>query len=104
MRISDWSSDVCSSDHDEWIDLPAAGLLIEVYRVLVERAFLLAFGIGLLRIFLFRALLLPLFRGGAALADAVADINAGRKGAHEIGSASGRVRVCWYVKFLVVAG
>src|SRR3546814_9910756 len=26
---------------DEWIDLPAAGLLIEVYRELVERAFLL---------------------------------------------------------------
>src|SRR3546814_19875136 len=35
---------------DEWIDLPAAGLLIEVYRELVERAFLLAFGIGLLRL------------------------------------------------------
>src|SRR3546814_18626127 len=40
---------------DEWIDLPAAGLLIEVYRELVERAFLLAFGIGLLRLFLFRS-------------------------------------------------
>src|SRR3546814_10172319 len=45
---------------DEWIDLPAAGLLIEVYRELVERAFLLAFGIGLLRLFLFRALHFPL--------------------------------------------
>src|SRR3546814_18729014 len=70
MRISDWSSDVCSSD------------LIEVYRELVERAFLLAFGIGLLRLFLFRALHFPLFRGGDALADAVADIAEGIKGSH----------------------
>src|SRR3546814_2634243 len=70
MRISDWSSDVCSSD------------LIEVYRELVERAFLLAFGIGLLRLFLFRALHFPLFRGGDALADAVADIADGIKAAH----------------------
>src|SRR3546814_1713290 len=67
---------------DEWIDLPAAGLFIEVYRELVDRAFLLAFGIGLLRLFLFRALHFPLFRGRDALADAVADI---ADGLREIG-------------------
>src|SRR3546814_9439849 len=66
---------------DEWIDLPAAGLLIEVYRELVERAFLLAFGIGLLRLFLFRALHFPLFRGGDGLAAAVADLADGIKAA-----------------------
>src|SRR3546814_20741732 len=56
---------------DECIDIPAAGLPIEVYRELVERAFLLAFGIGLLRLFLFRALPYPLFTGGGAHAAAV---------------------------------
>src|SRR3546814_2058980 len=55
---------------------------MEVYRVLVERAFLLSFGIGLWRLFLVRALHFPLFRGGDALADAVADIADGIKAAH----------------------
>src|SRR3546814_17585201 len=105
MRISDWSSDVCSSDLDD-----VAGLAVAVggiaahqpYRFLAEKE-------G--RAHVDREEAVPQLRRGFIDAAAVGDaggvhqaVEAAEALLAEIGRASCRDRVCQYVSLSVVAG
>src|SRR3546814_18163415 len=86
MRISDWSSDVCSSDLPE-ID----AIVLDEHVEFLETAFV-------------EQHVEPLTRGQLALGVLRRDPLRATTGARQIGRASSRDRVCQYVLFSVVAG
>src|SRR3546814_7582080 len=79
MRISDWSSDVCSSDlvHRREVEALEQGQLLQQHRTLAPR---------------------PALHDSVAVEVVGQRILVGRRPVrHEIGRASGRERVCQYV-------